>query len=114
LIEQDDIEDLDLAAFEFVDPFTPLSEDMWVNYKKLGSNKSNAGAGMMVRPRLSINDLHDMVALPEGIQSFQYAGMEFCASHERRRRVSEKLSSGRRMLIWRGMGARQIPNARLR
>lgn len=114
MIEQEDFDDVDLAPFAFADPFTAISVDMWVNYRKLGSMKANDGAAMMVRPRLTLHDLQNMVELPEGIQSFQYGEKEFCATAERRRRVAMALSSGRRRAIWRRMGARQMPGARLR
>ena len=114
--EVDGQEEEDLAQFEveFTDPMSARMDDLWVHYKKMGHPRNSNLSAMLVRPRLTIQDVRDMVERPEQIQLFQYKDTAACLSGIRRRGVAMRLISTANGIQWRQIGARHVPRAKLR
>lgn len=99
----------DLAPFEFCDPYTGQSEEMWVSIKHMHHMKGSPHSAMLTRPRLTVQDLRDMVSRPEMIQLFQYKDSTACLSGPRRYAVATKFQNRLRGIQWRQLRGRLVP-----
>lgn len=112
MIEQDDEDEFEVIQFS--DPYSGQMNDMFVSYDHIYNAYCRKDKATLVRPRLSINDVEDMVENPQFIQFFQYKDWAACYNRQRRYDLAQKASSRGRGIVMRQIRDRLVPGARLR
>ena len=110
-VEPDD-DDID-GRIQFGDPYSGQMSDMFISYDHILNMDAHKSTATLMRPRLTIHDLRDMVARPEGIQLFQWRDRAACLTMERRLNIAHAAAKAGRGWIWRQLGDRQLPRAPL-